>query len=198
MAWVLIYPGQIVGATGGLSFYPNPCIGQESTLFSNLSLYANSGYPGASYALKYKNFPLRCVASNYICLAYNYGYNSGLYAATYALDHGVVAKNWWIDVETDNSWTNTPAINIASLEGETNAIKTSTNPTLLGFYSYPADWKIITGGWRNDYPSWIATNSNFNLLAQVQCDGPSFTGGSIILAQYIKKVDTDLACPQTT
>src|ERR1035438_4656375 len=60
----------IVGVNGGLSFLPNPRIGKESTLYrQNLSLYINTGFPGAPYDLKYQSWPLNCVITDTNCLA---------------------------------------------------------------------------------------------------------------------------------
>src|SRR5579871_684495 len=93
----------IVGITGGKNFTPNSCLAKQSSWFKNLSLYINTGYPGQSYGLKYQNFPRFCNNSDLDCLAYNYGYNAGLYALNYASGQKVSSSTWWLDVETTNS-----------------------------------------------------------------------------------------------
>ena len=74
----------IVGVTGGLNFSQNPCLAKQAQWFSNLSLYTNTGYPGSYRGLDYQNYPNVCSASDLNCLAYNYGYNAGLYAINLA------------------------------------------------------------------------------------------------------------------
>lgn len=185
----------IVGVTGGLSFHPNQCVGEEAGLYkSNLSLYVNTGYPGLPYAQKYSSYPYDCSMNDMNCLAYDYGYNAGKYATTYALSHGAVSNNWWLDVETVNSWSYNTGVNISSLEGEYAAIKNSASPSTIGYYSYPAEWESLTNNWSNGNPSWVATDSNYKSVAVSQCHGDSFTGGQTELAQYISKLDLDLAC----
>lgn len=185
----------IVGVTGGLSFHPNQCVGEEASLYkSNLSLYVNTGYPGLPYTEKYSSYPYDCSSSDMNCLAYDYGYNAGKYATTYALSHGVVSNSWWLDVETVNSWSNSTSVNISSLQGEYTAIKNSLSPNIIGYYSYPAEWTTLTNNWNNGNPSWVATDSNYKSVAIKQCQGNDFTGGDTELTQYIGKLDLDLAC----
>lgn len=185
----------IVGVNGGLDFHINPCMAEEAVLYrQNLSLYLNTGFPGAPYDLKYQNWPLKCSLTNINCLAYNYGYNAGEYSLYYAITNGIVSNNWWLDVETDNSWSVSTSYNVSSLMGEADAIKQSVNPSLIGYYTYPTDWKIITGGWQNGSPNWVATNSNYESIAKQQCSGYEFNGGATKLTQYIGSLDLDLAC----
>src|SRR5579883_3626202 len=67
----------VVGTEGGLGFTQNPCLVAEASQFSNLSLYANTGYPGATSAnaQKYMQSPKVCAATDLNCIAYDYGYN---------------------------------------------------------------------------------------------------------------------------
>jgi len=185
----------IVGVNGGLDFYFNPCLGREAALYkNNLSLYVNTGFPGAPYDLKFQSWPLKCSTTNINCMAYNYGYNAGRESVNYALSQGVVSNNWWLDVETVNSWQNNYSYNRSSLTGEVNAINDSLKPTEIGLYTYPAEWLVIAGNWQNKLPNWVATDSNFKKVAENECFGQSFNGGKTLLTQYISKLDLDLAC----
>lgn len=185
----------IVGVNGGLSLRSNYCIGEEASLYkSNLSLYVNTGYPGLPLALKFQNDPKQCATNDNVCLAYNYGYNAGKYAVNYSLSEGVVSNNWWLDVETVNSWDTNPMVNIASLSGEATAIRSSVEPNLIGYYTYPSEWGVLTNNWINGYPNWVATDSNYKAVAIKQCTGYGFNGGHTFLTQYIGKLDLDLAC----
>ncbi len=185
----------IVGVNGGLSFHPNPCIGAESSLYKqNLSLYVNTGFPGKPRDLLFQYSPLDCSSDNTGCLAYNYGFNAGRYATNYALSRGVVSNNWWLDVESINSWSTSPVINQLSLIGEKDGINSAVNPSSLGYYAFPPGWKILTNDWKNNLPNWVASNSNYYDVAVKQCNGFNFTGGKTQLTQYIGKLDLDISC----
>lgn len=184
----------IVGVTGGLGFHPNDCLAKEAANFGNLSLYVNTGYPGQSYGLNYQNSPRACGATDLNCLAYNYGYNAGLYAINYAKSQNAWSTTWWLDVETANSWTSDYAQNIQSLQGETDALK-AAGATTVGVYSTTAQWGSITGGWKNGFPNWGATTWNTAKQAKTYCTGHEFTGGPTYLIQYKgRTLDQDYAC----
>jgi hypothetical protein len=183
----------IVGVTGGLNFSPNNCLAKQSSWFKNRTFYANSGYPGQSYGLKYQNSPLACSASDLNCLAYNYGYNAGQYAVNYAASQGVSASTWWLDVETDNSWSSDTIQNRNSLQGEADALKTAGAST-VGYYSTTAQWQTITGGWQNGAPNWGATTWTTAKQAAKYCTGHNFTGGVTWLIQFKGSLDQDYVC----
>jgi len=184
----------VVGVTGGINFQPNNCLAAEASKFANLSLYANTGYPGQSYGLKYQNAPRACTASDLACLAYNYGYNAGQYAVNYAAGQGVSSSTWWLDVETMNTWTPDTAQNIQSLQGEYDALRAGGIST-IGVYSTTAQWGSITGGWKNGLPGWGATTWTTAKQAAKYCTGHEFTGGPTWLIQYRgRTLDQDYAC----
>lgn len=184
----------IVGVTGGLGFNPNNCLAAEASHFDNLSLYVNTGYPGQSYGQKYQNSPRVCAGDDLNCLAYNYGYNAGLYALDYANSQGVSSGTWWLDVETMNSWTNDTVQNVQSLRGQTDAL-IAAGVTTIGVYSTTAQWNDITGGWQNGFPSWGASTWRHARQAATFCQGHEFTGGPTYLIQYRgKNLDQNYAC----
>lgn len=186
----------VVGVTGGLVFHPNPCLFQEAHWFTNLSFYMNTGYAGKDAAKKYASFPLRCNPSDESCLSYNFGYNAGLYAVNYAASQYVHASMWWLDVETENSWSANTEYNRASLVGMVHAIQQNTLLPTIGFYSYPGQWNSITGNWFNGYPNWAATGSDNIQMAMSYCHGQAFNGGPTWLTQYTTRLDDDYACKQ--
>jgi hypothetical protein len=184
----------IVGVTGGLPFRPNNCLVAEASHFRNLSFYINTAYPGQSYGLKYQTSPNSCASDDLTCLAYNYGYNAGQYATSYAKNQGLSASTWWLDVETMNSWTPNAVQNVQSLQGMTDALKTAGTGT-VGIYSTTAQWGTITGGWQNGYPNWGASTWKTARQAKTFCNGHEFTGGPTYLIQYKgKNLDQDYAC----
>lgn len=185
----------IVGVTGGKNFSPNPCLKAEAANFSNLSLYVNTGYPGQSYALPYQSAPKACPSTDLNCLAYNYGYNAGLYALQQAQNQGAGSNTWWLDVETMNTWTADTAQNINSLQGMIDSLKDAKVGT-IGIYSTTAQWGTVTGGWKNLLPSWGATTWNTAKQAATYCKGHEFTGGPSYLMQFTPKrgLDQNVAC----
>lgn len=188
----------IVGVENGLGFSSNPCLASEAAHFTNLSLYANTGYPGSSSpnAQKYMNSPKACTATDLNCIAYDYGYNQGLYAYNYANSLNVHATTWWLDVETSNSWTSDTAQNQNSLMGERDALA-ANGATTVGAYSTTYQWNSITGSWNSGWPSWGATTWTSATQAKAYCTGHQFTGGPSLLMQYKSRksqIDQDVAC----
>jgi hypothetical protein len=184
----------IVGIGGGLALRPNPCLAREAANFKHLSVYVNTGYPGGKYVLKYQNFPKYCRHDDNKCLAYNYGYNSGLYDIKYSLIQGIIAKKWWLDVETVNSWSNNYETNRQTLVGTLDAINAFAAQQNVGFYSAGPQWNSLTGRWRNGYPAWLATGATLETDAKAACKAKSFTGGPIQLTQYTPRLDENYIC----
>ncbi len=189
------YKVGIVGVTGGLNFRPNPCLSSEISWFRRYALYLNSGYPGIDSGRKHMHTPLDCAPNAAVCLAYNYGYAAGKYALQAAARGGAASNVWFLDVETENSWTNSSAVNRAELAGELMAVSSIGLPVVaIGIYSTPTQWQIITGGWRNTLPEWLGTGQYTRVAALLGCRSPSFTGGPIWLSQYTVRLDTNVVC----
>jgi hypothetical protein len=127
-------------------------------------------------------------------LAYNYGYNATLYAVKYADSQLVASTSWWLDVETENSWTTSQVDNKSSLEGAVDALRQHTFLPTVGIYSTPYQWAVITGNWQNHLPSWVGTGSSNLIAAKAACRVQSFTGGGMWLAQYTPSLDIDYPC----
>ena len=189
-----IYSSGIIGVTGGLDFHANPCLAQEVPLIIKVSLYLNSGYPGPKYRSNQQNSPHICSKENDVCHAYNYGYNAALYAIKYADIKNAHARLWWIDVENDNSWTNSSIVNRAEISGSLDAIKNNIFLAKVGVYSYPGQWNLLTGNWRNLLPAWVATGQYSQSVALKACKSRSFTSGPLWLSQYTDKIDINLIC----
>lgn len=183
----------VVGVTGGKGFSPNSCLAKQVGWFKNPTLYVNTGYPGVSYSSQYQNSPKNCSNSDLNCIAYNYGYNAGLYAVNYANTQGVNSKTWWLDVETMNTWMSDTAQNIQSLQGEIDALKIN-GVINYGVYSTTYQWNTITGNWQNGLPNWGATTWRTAKQAASFCTGHNFTGGPTWLMQFIGSLDQDYAC----
>lgn len=182
----------IVGVTNGQGYSTNPCLAKEASYFKNMSLYVNTGWYSNSNYIN-PSSPRNCVAGDLNCLAYNYGYNAGLYAYSAAKNIGIQSANWWLDVETMNTWSNSTIQNQNSLQGEADALKNSSVVT-VGVYSTTAQWQSITGGWQNHLPNWGATTWTTAKQAAKYCSGHDFTGGGTWLIQFKGKLDQNYAC----
>lgn len=185
----------IVGVSDGTGYSQNPCLAREVAWFPSLNLTVNTGWNNQSVYLN-PTSPRVCAAGDSDCLAYNYGYNAGLYALTYATRQHVAASAWWLDVETSNTWNADVVQNQNSLQGEFDALAANGVST-VGIYSTTAQWQSITGGWQNDWPSWGATTWTSASGALTYCTGHQFTGGPSHFMQYKAKssrLDQDVAC----
>ncbi len=185
----------IVGVNDGQGYSENPCLLSEASHFTALSLYANTGWDAKSSHIN-STSPEQCAATDENCLAYNYGYNAGLYAYNYAASLGLSANSWWLDVETANTWSNNATQNQNSLQGEYNALSVE-GVQQIGVYSTTAQWNVLTNSWQNNWPSWGATTWKTAKQAATYCSGHQFTGGSSILMQFLPKtdgLDHDVAC----
>lgn len=184
----------IIGVSGGLDFHANRCLSREKTWFENYAFYLNTGYPGPYVHRSSQASPKQCHPKNYSCMAYNYGYNAGVYDINYARASGVYSNLWWLDVETDNSWTASTTVNQAAIKGMIAAIKAKALFPVIGVYSYKDQWNIITGKWHNHLPVWSATGGLKPSDARAACREKSFTGGPVWLGQYTNKLDINLNC----
>lgn len=184
----------IVGVSGGLDYHLNPCLITETQWFAHYGLYVNTGYPGLADTKKLSLEPNACASDDYLCFAYNYGFQATAYDINYADRIGLAAPLWWLDVETDNSWTNNPLLNRASLQGAIDAIRQLSFKPIVGIYSTPDQWAIITDNWRPAVPAWLGTGDTTQIMAINACRTPSFTAGTVWLTQYTPYLDEDYAC----
>lgn len=189
-----VFATGIVGVTGGLAFHPNPCAGAEAGWFSHYAVYMNTGYPGRAHAQKYRSWPRHCQNKDSLCLAYNYGYNAAIYAIDYAARQNVHATMWWLDVETENSWSDNFLANRQFVKGAEAAIRHKVWSAQVGIYSSRTQWNEIMGPWLNKLPVWWATGGTKQADAGKFCRRKAFTGGQVWLSQYTPKYDENLQC----
>jgi hypothetical protein len=182
----------IVGVTDGTGYSQSPCLAKQAAWFTNLSLYVNTGWYNQSSHIN-PNSPRVCASGDENCLAYNYGYNAGLYALNYANSQNFRASVWWLDVETGNTWNSDTTQNRNSLQGEYDALL-ANGVTTVGVYSTTYQWDTITGTWLNTWPNWGATTVRSAGKAATFCKGHQFTGGPTYLIQFSGSLDKDYAC----
>jgi hypothetical protein len=201
----------IVGVNRGIVFSPNPCLSSELTWAGGTSagLYANTGNPGpvlSSHWPAGQTSPRVCSTTNLDTAecAYDYGYNAAADSYTDAatafsnlgLSGTPAGSQWWLDVETSNSWRSDVTLNVAALSGAVDYLRNGAHVASLGFYSTSYQWGVITGGTSafSAYPSWVA-GANDAAAASANCAGPGFTGGAVALAQYVTGgFDADVSC----
>ncbi len=172
-----------------------------------------------------QTWPRECSASdpNSVGCSYDYGWNAAKHSFTVATDaaqqlHDVTRANvrqrvanvdWWLDVEILNSWQTlrtTPTRSaqnndIATLAGAVNALW-DQGVDRVGIYSTSYQWNAITGGplrtqdWFSANPVWLAGFDN-HADAVNGCGRRSFTGGQVLMTQYLGKdgFDADVLCP---
>jgi hypothetical protein len=212
----------IVGVNGGRPFGANPCLGTGSgpseLAWAGMSaqLYANTADPGPALSSRWPNgqvSPKPCnTAANPGAdtpeCHYDYGWNAAadsyldavaayvsLGWATAGATRTPVANQWWLDVESANSWTQGTSLNVQALQGEVDYLH-SAGAAGVGFYANVADWQTITGNTTGfvSSPTWLAGASSL-ADAQSRCGGSGFTGGGVALVQFLSGgFDNDYRC----
>ena len=185
----------IVGVNGGRVYNYNSCLAAQAKNFKDLSLYINTGL-NDSTSSPYFAAALQECNGDTTCAAYHYGYNAAVDSLNYAASQGVSSTKWWLDVETENTWSTDTSLNRQSIQGAYVALVAS-GASLVGVYSTTAQWGTITGGWKNNWPNWGATTWTTAKQAKTYCTGHEFTGGPTLLIQFAdrkSKVSQDLAC----
>jgi hypothetical protein len=112
------------------------------------------------------------------------------------------AYQWWLDVETANTWQSGSSgrhMNVADLRGMVDYLA-SVHPPAVGVYSTATDWQAITGGTGPSsalygLPVWLPGASD-PAGAGAMCSAASFSGGPVRLTQWTAAYDDDLACPE--
>ena len=210
--------GGIVGVNNGIALSSNPCLATEWSWATKGStyapaFYANTGNPGPAYSSHWptgQTSPQRCdpAASNSTACSYDYGWNyakDALARAT-AVTAAAASVQWWLDVETGNSWQTLEsaygqtaaarANDRASLAGAVDALRGAGVPS-VGVYSTSYQWTQITGGTGTQFatqPAWVAGVGSLS-NAQSNCGTTSFTGGRVTLTQYAYNgYDADYHC----
>jgi hypothetical protein len=221
----------VLGVNGGLAFTGNPCLVAELAWAKRLdappSFYANTGNPGPKRGKHWpigQTSPKVCSANvpNSLGCSYDYGWNAGWQSYTTATDaaqqlhrvdrvnarHRAANVDWWLDVETMNSWqtidgTATRAAkerDVATLNGEIDALRIA-GVDRVGVYSTSLQWLAITGGTKIDKsrfagaPQWLAGYDS-RAHAMAGCGVRGFTGGPVVMTQYLGKdgFDSNIVC----
>jgi hypothetical protein len=221
----------ILGTNGGAAFSTNPCLVAELAWAKHLpaapAFYANTGNPGPSRSKHWpigQTSPKVCSAAdpNSMGCSFDYGWNAGQQSfgvATAAAQklhhvdresarHRAANVDWWLDVETMNSWLTLDGSptraakqrDTASLLGEYAALLYA-GVQQVGIYSTPYQWALITGDTRagnaqfGTVPQWLAGYES-KAAATAGCADHGFMPGAVRMTQYLASdgFDADVVC----
>ena len=191
----------IVGVSDGRPYYDNPCLGSEYTWASAASrgpaLYMSTADPGAQSTHWTTPGPKPCTGtSDDTGCAYNYGWNAADHAYNYAAAQigSSPNLNWWLDVETANTWSTNTGANDADIAGMLDYFHNKS--LTVGVYSTPSQWSQITSGENLSVPNWRPEASNAAQALSWCTPSYSITGGPVTVVQYLTNsaFSGDAAC----
>jgi hypothetical protein len=216
----------VVGVTNGVAYSANPCLAEQWAWASAKqyapALYTNPANPAPSSS---RYWPTSGSRDPALCkdatsttdpgCAYDYGWHAAAdaLATARAAAPNAASVQWWLDVETANTYNGDGYSNAADLQGMVDHLRGQGVPS-VGFYSTAAQWNQITGGWSTstdasyrtrwadeftpaypmgESPVWVAGTGSVS-DAQARCSA-GFTGAPTVLAQYLDgDVDGDVVC----
>lgn len=210
----------IVGVNNGLANTTNPCLLEQLTWAEDsaghpdqptVSLYVNTANPGAagSWWPEDDEYPAGkavhnpygpCKAGDYgkTC-AYMYGYAKAHDDAYLRGISNPSAYFWWLDVETENTWSSTDRdANRTVLEGMTDFFHSIG--AQVGIYSARRQWDRIVGTVNTSsnlysLPSWLAGSLNASGAARACSHPPLTAGGRVALTQFVSRgFDYNYSC----
>ena len=210
----------IVGVNNGLANTTNPCLLEQLTWAEDsaghpdqptVSLYVNTANPGAtgSWWPEDDEYPGGkavhnpygpCKAGDYgKACAYMYGYAKAYDDAYLRGISNPSAYFWWLDVETENTWSSTDRdANRTVLEGMTDFFHSIG--AQVGIYSARQQWDRIVGTVNSSsnlysLPSWLAGSLNASGAARACSHPPLTAGGRVALTQFVSRgFDYNYSC----
>jgi hypothetical protein len=184
---------QVEGASMGAV---NSCLAQEAAWAGgglNLYIYMTYGTAPSSGdpACASSASPASC----------NFGFNTAVDAFQKAVGAGInTSVAWWLDVESDPSWSSDTAANAAMIQGTIDGLHYE-GLNSVGIYSQISHWSGIVGNYSPNAPEWVADwGTNVPPFDPGQyCEGFNFAGGPVQLVQYTDGANTngfdnDYAC----
>lgn len=207
----------IVGVNNGLANTTNPCLAEQLvwaegssgvTVQPKVALYVNTANPGHAgswwptsndYGGKTVDNPYgTCDGAADAACAYMYGYAKAYDDAVIRGIDGPEKYLWWLDVETENSWSTDKNANRADLEGMTAYFQSIG--ASVGIYSTSYQWgqivgKVSLGSNLYTLPSWLAGARTLNGAKNKCLDPPLTAGGKVTLTQFVSRgFDYDYSC----
>ena len=186
----------IVEVEGSSMGAANPCLADEAAWAAgglNLYIYLTYGTAPSSNdpACSSTESPASC----------NFGFDTALDAFHKATQSGAnTLVPWWLDVESDPSWSSDVAANAAMVQGAIDGLHFE-GLNSVGIYSQLSHWSGIVGSYSPSAPEWVANwGSNVPPFNPSQyCSGFNFSNGTVQLVQYTDGAntngfDSDYAC----
>ncbi len=205
----------IVGVNDGRPYTTNPCLKSELDWAGNAAqVYLNTNNPGpgsAKWPTTTQAGPEKCVLTKSKgttatpSCAYDYGWNAAVSAYT-TLTSALTGRSkhpqsleWWLDVESANTWLSSTTLNTASIDGMI-AYLNAQRVASVGIYANPKDSHTIFTA-SSAFPpgtlSWLSTGETTLVAALSHCSYPGFTHNGVALVQYLPKtpaLDADAPC----
>lgn len=195
----------IVGVNDGKPFTGNPCLTSQVATAGSVpvSFYENTANPGPrspNWPAGGAGLPKPCpVQKRYsgtalLNCAYDYGWNSAY--AGFANAPNAAGSQWWLDVESANSWMTNTAANVQDIQGAVDYLSSRVTATNVGIYTNSSSWSSITGSTAAfaSLPWWapgLTSGSN----PSAACSDESVTGGHIRYVQWVaNNFDMDYDC----
>src|SRR6267143_5353396 len=194
----------IIGVNGGYPFvHYNPCLAEEYAHSPRAALYINTGFDPLYTQVDGQHTTPECVTKSAAVqgspdqkAAWAVGCSEASRSMAYAASQGVAGpRGWWLDIETENSWSSTDlSLNQYTIQGLVDTLHHAT--AAVGIYSTGYQWGKITGGLpvSGVKAAWVATGNLSGEGANVHC-GIGFSGAPVWLVQYIQGgFDANYAC----
>ena len=194
----------IVGVNGGYPFvHYNPCLADEYAHSPHAALYINTGYDPLYTQVDGQHTTPECLTKSAIVkgspdqkAAWAAGCSEALRSMAYAASQGVAKpRGWWLDIETENSWSSTDlSLNQYTIQGIVDTLHQATS--VVGIYSTAYQWHTIVGSLpiTGVRANWVATGSLSAEGAHAHCR-TGFSGAPVWLVQYIQGgFDTNYVC----
>jgi hypothetical protein len=212
-----------VGVNDGIVYRANPCLGTgdggselawAEAFEPTPILYANTADPGPALSSHWptgQTSPQYCAptATDSSACSYDYGWDAAadsyqdavkayisLGQAAAGATTTPTPNEWWLDVESTNSWESNTANNVSDLEGAVAYLQ-AQGATSVGIYASSSDWQTITAntGVFSTLPSWRPSSGPRVKTAQSYCGTTGVTGGPVKYSQYTAGgFDADVRC----
>jgi hypothetical protein len=192
----------VIGLTNGPGWFPNPCLAEHVAWAKArgvwTSAYSMTTYPTAAQRSAYGATGPWSAATRDGRLR-NAGYQQAMFNVASMRAAALEVPFVWVDVEPypTHPWSRDVLANRQVVRGVVRAYQDQGYG--VGFYSYDNGWRAVVGSWRKPaFPAWVPVGpvSNGLAVASRRCAARSFSGGPVLLAQWVQDSrDRDVTCP---